>query len=323
MCGITGWIMDQKPSEVFTLSLMSHMEKRGYQSFGFYNGETAKVTRNVGEITEILRASDLNFTNGFLHTRHATQGKIVAQNSHPFAIGDLIGAHNGIIYNHALLNIDHKRKCAVDSEHIFHHICDNKDLTELEGYAAIEYFRNNEYFIASSNTKDLYCALLENGIVWASTREAITTACFQAGYKIVHFFAIEEDHTYRVAIDNLYETNTPFKITDKLFKTDWRDFKSPLAPTDKELRGQMKSLLQRDYESAWIRDGVSRDTVPDDMPETETMRVAGPDVCDWCGEYKECLSLSDSTLACYACAEEMGELDETGDTESNPLIGEE
>ena len=85
----------------------------------------------------------------------------------------------------------------------------------------------------------------------------------------------------------------------------------------------MKSLLQRDYESAWIRNDVSRDTVPDDMPETETLRAIGPDVCDWCGEYKECLSLSDSSLACYACAEEMGELDETSDTKNRiSLIGE-
>ena len=33
------------------------------------------------------------------HTRFATQGKITVENSHPFIVGNTVGAHNGCVYN--------------------------------------------------------------------------------------------------------------------------------------------------------------------------------------------------------------------------------
>ena len=33
------------------------------------------------------------------HTRFATEGAIVKSNAHPFRVGDVVGTHNGCVYN--------------------------------------------------------------------------------------------------------------------------------------------------------------------------------------------------------------------------------
>lgn len=305
MCGIAGWILDEKPSTEFVLMLMSNMETRGHQSFGFYNGELNSVSRHVGAITDTLKASDLQFAHGFFHTRHATTGDIIADNSHPFEVSDIIGAHNGMVYNHKELNLKFNRTCEVDSEHIFFHIKDGLPMSDLDGYGAIEYVQSGRYYIAACNDGELVCAMLENGIVWASTKDAIESACFQSGYIIKHYYQIDEEIVYEVRKSGLFTTDKTFKLAYNKPLTgniDWRQFLDPMEDTISsnsvntsitKLKDRLKDRdkLQEEFDRAWKRDNDSRE------------------ICDWCGEYETCNSLPDSTLVCKNCEREMNSLD--------------
>jgi hypothetical protein len=152
---------------------------------------------------------------GFLHTRHATHGSVIAENSHPFEIGDIVGAHNGVLSNHIELNTKHGRGFAVDSMHIFQHILDGLPLTDIQGYGAIEYFRDGAFFVGCCNGGALEVALTSIGVVWASTSEAIECACGQAGVELKHFYKVEQGKMYRIETDAMYTTDLTFAMSER------------------------------------------------------------------------------------------------------------
>lgn len=79
------------------------------------------------------------------HTRFGTQGKNTSRNAHPFRKGNLVGVHNGVIYNDVELMQEYapKEKHEVDSEAIFVALSRDKShpdvLHKLEGSAALVY----------------------------------------------------------------------------------------------------------------------------------------------------------------------------------------
>jgi hypothetical protein len=68
----------------------------------------------------------------------ATTGKVALENCHPFEIGSVVGAHNGIVDNHDWLNKRYGRNLPVDSQHIFQHIEEGLSLEDVEAYGAVE-----------------------------------------------------------------------------------------------------------------------------------------------------------------------------------------
>ena len=143
MCGIAGIILLERSRTLKELreikriarSLLLELEKRGTDSSGiavinrdyiwllkqpvkagvFVN--TPSFNNMLGRIT--------NSTKGILlHARAATQGsRENNKNNHPIATGDIIGVHNGIIYNDNEIFRNFRqhfvRKAEVDSEAIF------------------------------------------------------------------------------------------------------------------------------------------------------------------------------------------------------------
>lgn len=132
MCGIVGYIGNQKAKEILINGLKS-LEYRGYDSAGIAtiencsseNKKTAITTDRIVVIKEKGRVSNLensdgigllSGTVGIAHTRWATHGKPSKENSHPhmdnsnsFAV-----VHNGIIENYADL-----RKMLSDNGYTF------------------------------------------------------------------------------------------------------------------------------------------------------------------------------------------------------------
>jgi len=64
------------------------------------------------------------------HTRFATDGAIVKSNAHPFRVGDVVGAHNGCVYNIKEMQSKLDKQCPVDSQLIFKSINDNDSIQE-------------------------------------------------------------------------------------------------------------------------------------------------------------------------------------------------
>lgn len=145
MCGIFGAIGKFNPDQVKLLALLN--EARGKDSYGLFNGRS--VLRAAGTIRDGL-TSDIYIEpnrHGYLlgHTRFATHGAVSLENCHPFQYGNIIGAHNGVVYNYselekACLTHNHPKtgKIAfeVDSQAIFSGLSIHGEgyFRELEAY---------------------------------------------------------------------------------------------------------------------------------------------------------------------------------------------
>lgn len=144
MCGIFGAI--GKPDAMALKFLCYLNQERGRQSTGLYNydgNELGYFYRTTSSASEMLKTLDSEvFNNAKLligHTRQSTHGTISLENCHPFQIGNIIGAHNGIIYNHNDVVKDDNVKYEVDSQAIFHLLDKGKSLSVLRGYMGIAY----------------------------------------------------------------------------------------------------------------------------------------------------------------------------------------
>ncbi|MCA1558695.1 MAG: class II glutamine amidotransferase, partial [Acidobacteria bacterium] len=94
--------------------LCLEMDRRGGDSYGLHaHGE---LTRELGRAARSIKISRLIEASQVLgHTRKATTGEVTRRNAHPFSIGGIIGAHNGIVDNHRELNRVYSRDFKVDS----------------------------------------------------------------------------------------------------------------------------------------------------------------------------------------------------------------
>ncbi len=105
MCGIIGYISQEKGVSKKIIHNLKKLEYRGYDSSGIclLKGNTFLVKKSVGEIAKLEQK--LNFVDdfdcGIAHTRWATHGKVSLKNTHPHLSQDKCWAvvHNGIIEN--------------------------------------------------------------------------------------------------------------------------------------------------------------------------------------------------------------------------------
>jgi hypothetical protein len=151
------------------------------------------------------------------HTRLATTGGISIENAHPFKVGGVIGAHNGMVFNHNYMNIKHSRSCEVDSQHIFYHINEGIELKELYGYGSIEWVMKDDpdriLLCKMSDTADLAAVKLENGagVVWSSSLEHLKKALTRAGLS-GSMWKINEEQVYAVYGSVLYRRDEKIEL---------------------------------------------------------------------------------------------------------------
>lgn len=231
MCGIAGWQLRESEEgltvfekTVIGLTLADTMENRGRDSFGgalwFNREEDPVLHRETGRVLLWGRSmlEQATLAQQFLmHTRAATTGAVTKENCHPFQYGKTLGVHNGIVGNHFQLNREFKRDFNVDSQHIFAHIEEKRDLSEVQAYGAIVFTDNNQTLnLCRFNHGTLAAARIYRhpatrkdqehiGIIFASTEEAIRKSLERCN--LYHdFLEIKEDEIYLAHRGDVFKT---------------------------------------------------------------------------------------------------------------------
>jgi glucosamine--fructose-6-phosphate aminotransferase (isomerizing) len=128
MCGIFGYVGEERAVGPLVLAGLRKLEYRGYDSWGVAvrrNGVLA-LEKQVGKIGA-AEVSLPDGTAGIGHTRWATHGAVTRANAHPHldSSGTLALIHNGIVENFAPLKarleaLGHRFASETDSEVIVH-----------------------------------------------------------------------------------------------------------------------------------------------------------------------------------------------------------
>ncbi len=194
MCGVFGYVGQQRDVGETVLAALKTLEYRGYDSWGLAlaTPDDLLVHKDVGRINGHTRSYPRS-TQGIGHTRWATHGGVRAANSHPHldCFRRIAVVHNGIIENHVdlraqLLQRGHRFESDTDSDVVAHlveeELASGSDLGKavamvfslLEGYNAIVVMdRAEQQFAAAKRVSPLVLGLSDRGSTIASDAIAL------------------------------------------------------------------------------------------------------------------------------------------------------
>lgn len=184
-------------------------DDRGGHSWGVYSlmgGNKYKIRRGLGDLADHSYEL-LDHHVMMAHTRWKTTGDVKVQNAHPFTIGNIIGAHNGMITNHEELNKKYNRNFEVDSMHIFAHLDSGLDIAELKGYGSILWVNKsdpNTINACKMSGGSLAIAGIGKysdpiGAVVSSTEDHLVEALKSAGIKKYFLYRVDVGQVYTIA----------------------------------------------------------------------------------------------------------------------------
>ncbi len=166
MCGIVGYVGNQKKTVDVLLEGLTRLEYRGYDSSGIAIMEEGRprVFKSTGKLVNLKKKLDKYSSEGLLgigHTRWATHGDATEKNAHPHVSGGTSVVHNGIIENYSELKEELKDKgykfsSDTDTEVLAHLIEDsfNSGLTFEEAVRAALRRVEGSYALAVISERD-------------------------------------------------------------------------------------------------------------------------------------------------------------------------
>ncbi len=263
MCGLFGWVkeegvagrnMEKERAMASILALANDM--RGGDSWGYFTED--KLTKDVGEAFRMNRKKLNRLAASrwaIAHTRKATTGKVSKDNAHPFSIGAVVGAHNGIVANHDELNYMYDREFQVDSMHIFAHIDGGMpSFQDIEGYGAVTFCDTEfpgEVFVGTFNGGTLCVMRVEGfGIVWSSLEAHLNIALRATGLKGERV-RLKEGRCYAIKDGAVEETKLDFDLTDPWYRYRNAAAQGILAKTE---GGSSSSLLDYEDYEGWCKE---------------------------------------------------------------------
>ena len=199
MCGIVGIVGKANACKI-VLNVLKNLEYRGYDSAGlaYISNQKLNTLKSIGKLNKLKSKFDLiekdvyDVSIAIGHTRWATHGKVIIENTHPIISENIAVVHNGIIENHDILRSELEKKKVVfesttDTEvipHLLNLSIKNKNnffdscvevINKIEGayaFAAIE--SSKDQIFVSRKTSPLVLGLGDGFKVVGSDAQSIS-----------------------------------------------------------------------------------------------------------------------------------------------------
>tara|TARA_R100001460_G_scaffold28324_2_gene56795 strand:- start:15665 stop:16723 length:1059 start_codon:yes stop_codon:yes gene_type:complete len=222
MCGIYGIAKSPTPYTSRQLKVVKKVlrdiaidsETRGSHSSGIARvGANTRIYKSLLPSSKFVDTKEYNQSVKSLkdesyillgHTRFATEGAIVKSNAHPFRVGDVVGAHNGCVYNIEEMQGKLDKQCPVDSQLIFKAINDKDNIQEavkdFDSDFALSFVKKNPMVLhlCRETNRPLYIAYVPEykTMFYASESAFIEDALFDSGIKNVDVYSLNKNTLY-------------------------------------------------------------------------------------------------------------------------------
>jgi len=246
MCGIYGIAKSPTPYTNKQLKVVKKVLREmavDSESRGAHSSGIAKVGANTRIYKSLLPSSKFVDTKEYHdavrslktdsyillgHTRFATEGAIVKSNAHPFRVGDVVGAHNGCVYNISEMQTKLDKQCPVDSQLIFKSLNDSDNIQEavqnFDADFALSFVKKNpmKLYLTREENRPLYVAYVPSlkTLFYASEDSFVEDALVKNGINDVDVYSLNKNTLY--AFDTAKFDNIKTNVEKTQFKYDSR-----------------------------------------------------------------------------------------------------
>jgi glucosamine 6-phosphate synthetase-like amidotransferase/phosphosugar isomerase protein len=265
MCGIYGIAKSPTPYTNKQLKVVKKVLREmavDSESRGAHSSGIAKVGANTRIYKSLLPSSKFVDTKEYHdavsslktdsyillgHTRFATEGAIVKSNAHPFRVGDVVGAHNGCVYNISEMQTKLDKQCPVDSQLIFKSLNDNDNIQEavqnFDADFALSFVKKNpmKLYLTREENRPLYVAYVPSlkTLFYASENSFVEDALVMNGINDVDVYSLNKNTLYAfntAKFDDL-KTNvekTKFKYDSRVYHYSLNNYATSWSQSEQD-----------------------------------------------------------------------------------------
>jgi glucosamine 6-phosphate synthetase-like amidotransferase/phosphosugar isomerase protein len=281
MCGIYGIAKSPTPYTEGQFNIVKKVlreiaidsETRGSHSSGIARvGSSTRIHKSLLPSSKFVDTKEYNESvkslkdDSFIllgHTRFATEGAVVKSNAHPFRVGDVVGAHNGCVYNIKEMQTKLDKQCPVDSQLIFKAINDNDNIQDaiknFDSDFALSFVKTNPMilYLCRESNRPLYVAYIPSlkTLFYASESDFLEDALIMNNIE-TDVFSLNKNTLYTFDVTKF--TDQKINVSKELFEYDSRVYHTRIN----------KYPSFTSYDEEWTQE------IPQEMLDDESLHLS-------------------------------------------------